>query len=176
LARRFLWRQRTSNQNKKNIRTRTHHQLQFLRNDVLHTFPVETITSVTQRPVPFSDHRKANGDPSSAGFFSANSRLTISFTVEEERRKSLEITLVLENGYRSGNFCRTGPNIEMGQPGHESSSQNKWPLLNFLIHLLTVELDKSQSWKVICNSALIFLLPHALVKRYLATNLCQLRP
>jgi hypothetical protein len=81
--------------------------------------------------------------------------------------------MVLENGYRSRNFGRTCPNIEMGQPGRESSSQNKSPFVNFLIHFLTVELDKAESWNIVCDSAVMFLLPHPLIKKYLTTNLCS---
>jgi hypothetical protein len=88
-------------------------------------------------------------------------------------RKCLDITLVLENGSRSRNFCRTGPNIEMGRPGRESSSQDKSPFLNFLIHLFTVELEIAELWKVVCNSAVVSLLPHPLIKKYLTTNLCS---
>jgi hypothetical protein len=88
-------------------------------------------------------------------------------------RKPLDITLALENGYRSRNFCMTRPNIQMGRLGRGSSSQDKSPFLNFLIHLLAVTLDKAESWKVICNSAVIFLLPHPLIKIYLTTNLCS---
>jgi hypothetical protein len=174
VARRFLWSQQTSNQNKKNIRTRTHHQVQFLRNHVLHAFPAETITSMTHRPVPFSKHRKTNeGLIFCWIFLSPGSSLRISFTVEGEKRKCLDITLVLENGYRLRNFCRTGPNIEIGQPGRESSSRNKSPFLDFLIHLFTVELDNAELWNVVYNSAVISLLSHLLIKKYVTTNLCS---
>jgi hypothetical protein len=59
----------------------------------------------------------------------------------------------------------------MGRPERESSSRDKSPFLNFLIRRLTVELDKAESWKVICNSAVIFLFPHPLTKKYLTTKL-----
>jgi hypothetical protein len=102
--------------------------------------------------------------------------LRISFTVEGEIRKCLDITLVLDNGYRSRNFCRTGPNIDIGQRGREWSSQNKSPFLSFLIHLLTVELDRSELWKVVCNVAARSLLFHPLIKKYLTWNLCSTSP
>jgi hypothetical protein len=60
LARRFLWRQRTSNQNKKNIEIRIRHQLQLLQDNVRHTFPAWTVTSVMHRSETLSDHQKAN--------------------------------------------------------------------------------------------------------------------
>jgi hypothetical protein len=86
-------------------------------------------------------------------------------------RKCLDITTMLENGYRSRNFYRTGPNIDMGRRGRKSSSEDKSPFLNFLIHLSTVELDRAESWEVVCNSAVIFLLPYPLIKKDLTTNL-----
>jgi hypothetical protein len=45
--------------------------------------------------------------------------------------------------------------------------------LNILIYLLTVELEIAESRKVICNSAVIFLFPHPLIKKYLTMNLCS---
>jgi hypothetical protein len=69
LARHFLWRQETSNQNKKNIKTKIRPQLEFLQNNVLPTFPSWPVTSVTHRSVTFSDPEKAMGDSSSAEFF-----------------------------------------------------------------------------------------------------------
>jgi hypothetical protein len=115
--------------------------------------------------------RKQLRDTLSADFFSPSSRLRISFTVEGEMQKCVNITPAPENGYPWRNFCRTDPNIDMGRSGRESSSQDKWPLLDFLIHLLTVEPDKAESWKFICNPAVIFLLPHPLRKNYLTTTL-----
>jgi hypothetical protein len=88
-------------------------------------------------------------------------------------RKCLDIALVLENGYRSKNFGRTGHKIEMGQPGRESSSQTKSPFFTFLADRLTVELDRSESWKVGYNAVVFFLLRHPLIKKYLTTNFCS---
>jgi hypothetical protein len=37
--------------------------MHFLQNNILHTFPAETIASAMHQPVPFSDHEKADEGP-----------------------------------------------------------------------------------------------------------------
>jgi hypothetical protein len=52
--------------------------------------------------------------PFSVEFFQSQLPLRISFTIEEEMQKCLDISLGLENRELSRNLCRTGANLAMG--------------------------------------------------------------